>query len=232
MLDDALFDEEFDKPISKFIILPFAIVLFLIIFMIFQEAFKHMLATLIACLSVAYAWYLLVVIDWNNLFSKSIPSRIDAETLIGENKTVAVNLLKMNGFTNIVAKPFEDLRGTDLDKENQVFKVLVQKQGPLTKDNLYKPSDKIFLYYHTPLKVYPPDTGRSCIGKDYKSVANAFRRAGFVNVNTQYTGQMDYNQPLKPPTVECVMIDGDQKFKTETGYRPNAEVKIYYSHLH
>lgn len=67
-----------------------------------------------------------------------------------------------------------------------------------------------------------------CIGKDYKEVIQEFKSAGFINISTEESEDLEYEELNKKDTVKTITINGKKEFKRGESYMNVAKVYLIY----
>lgn len=161
----------------------------------------------------------------------------------GRDYLDVVKNFEEKGFTNIKTEALGDLVTGWLTKEGEVESVSVDGDEDYSADIWYPNNVEVIITYHTvpeknndnniskndneSLKIKPPYDNNSVDGLNYLDVIEAFKNAGFTNINIEKRFEAEY-WGYEENTVANIYINNSGTFNTEKSYNPNSEVRIDY----
>lgn len=161
-------------------------------------------------------------------FQKRIPITYSSDELIGANYKDVITKLKEAGFTRVWAEAAEDLDLSDVAEENKVYEIAVSGKTEFDSKTKHPYDIEIIVKYHALKRIPPPLSSKEVKGMNYLDVVSAFRDAGFINIRTTAEYDVIIGWITKDGETESTTINGENRFETGMGFRPDAEIIITY----
>lgn len=159
---------------------------------------------------------------------KMIKININSTDCIGKNYLQIESIFKQNGFSKINFNIFEDLEFVDISKENEVSEIIVDGNNFFMANTEVKYDSDVVITFHKLKKAKPPISYREIKGKHGNSVAESFRKEGFVNVEEHVIKDITFGWLKKDGYIDSLSIDDDIRYKTDKLYRIDARVIVTY----
>lgn len=160
----------------------------------------------------------------------------------GEDYQEILSDLEKAGFTNVETEIIDDLITGWTTKDGEVEQVSVDGEAEYDPDARYAENVKIVITYHTfpqadnpdesdeatpSSGINPPYDNDSVKGLNYLEAMEAFKSAGFVNINTEKRFETAFGG-YEESTVANIYINNSGTFSVDSSYDSNSEVRIDY----
>ena len=168
--------------------------------------------------------------SYNNQNEDKIKITFNKYYFIGENYKDAIKQLEELGFTNIIENPSYDLTLNGLENytyNEQVIDVKIDGTTDYKPNNLFNKDVEIIVNYHArdidnPSWINPPYDTDTAKDVDYEIVVDAFKKAGFKNIEVSGVTGAGKDKTVSIIRIESLPASLNTKYNTED------KVYIYY----
>lgn len=153
----------------------------------------------------------------------------DSKDFSNMNYEEVIQLLKKEGFTNIVEKP--EVIEFDINKDLKCSEITIGGNSNFSVSDKFNPDDEIVVTYYSGALASAPDDWTNLLEKHYEDVQKQFKDAGFTNISC-VAHEIDYNEgnvfegsvvniAIGPTGSVCTFEKGEQWYT-------NVEIRIDY----
>jgi hypothetical protein len=172
---------------------------------------------------------LIIVGVWH--FSKLTPVGHNSASLIGLNYGQVILAFHDAGFTDIRVECTEDLTYDSINKENQVYQIIIGETDSFEAKDEFPYDTTITIKYHGVKLIPVPYSSRKIKGENYLEVIERFESAGFTNIQLVVKYDIILEWLIYDGDVESVTINGENMYDETSEYRPDSEIVITYHTL-
>ena len=121
---------------------------------------------------------------WKNLPLYNLKVGISSSECMSYDVDALCKHFDNQGFSYIYKRGLNDLRIESKSLNNSVYDVSINNNRLFIRDSKFPASSKIYISYHSMIKIKVPITSADAKGKKIYEIVNLFKDSGFYNVKT------------------------------------------------
>ena len=165
---------------------------------------------------------------WNIMLGKKLSVPLSSLECKGKHYNEVVDAFCKAGFVRISINPVDDLRIDMKSLEGTVIGINIRNNIQFDKLSKHRITSKIVICYHTVHLVTPPLTSKKAKRQKLNQVIDAFKSAGFNNIETVPLNDLKPDRTKKDKLVATVSIDGCSKYSPRAKVRIDSRITINY----
>lgn len=164
-------------------------------------------------------------------YKQLIAFQCGADELCDQNYEKVEKILEEMGFSKIETQEIKDLPLMEIARDGLVTDIDLKWKDSFSVGDKYPSNFRILVTYHTVIDIKAPISSEEAKGMNYKDVEDAFRAAGFSDIQFAVEYDIITGWISKEGDVESITINDSDEFYEGSSYHPSAHVVITYHDL-
>jgi Zn ribbon nucleic-acid-binding protein len=161
-------------------------------------------------------------------YKKSIIVGVSSNEVIGSNYEEIVRQLEHSGFTHVSTQADGDLTLQEFDMDARISSITIGRKDNFEACDKFPYDSKVTISYHSLKEIEIPISYQSAKDMSYSELETVLTDAGFISIRLEKDSDLITGWINKEDSVENVTINGEDGFKENDTFRPDAEIIITY----